>query len=358
MDSQREDEAEQIRLRGGTSSVSAESDNLVTATSNFPIAVDTACGEQSLEKEKNPLSDGLTPHGIRSKWRQEEQKSSAHTLEEPGVAAAQLLAVSRKRKRHIALLIAVSCVMAVFSAAAQYPAESMKVLGDASISLDFCQLARQFYTLAFKNNPNFVRVPVGWSEQMAAKGNYYQAAEFLTLAIDAMPDNSSFYVNRGIDNAYAPRLSEALADCEFVVKHNPKSGGAYNNRGCVHFRLNEFKSAVDDFSESIKLAPDEFEYLLNRGKCYVMLRRYDLAVSDFIKAVKIQERLNASEAERQHALFLINEYGWDAGAHTHEAASELIAQLDKDTFNSLLYARGYYWDQKEHFYPLFMRNLE
>ena len=68
------------------------------------------------------------------------------------------------------------------------------------------------------------------------KGNYQEAIENFSKAIDAYPDDASLYNNRGLTYFELKKYDKALSDFSKAIQLKPDYTVAYCNRGLAYFK--------------------------------------------------------------------------------------------------------------------------
>ena len=87
-------------------------------------------------------------------------------------------------------------------------------------------------------------------------GDYGQAIELLSKAIELSPDFSSSYNNRGTAYSRIGDFGRAIQDYDKAISLNPDSAMPYFNRGYDHARLGNKSEAERDFIKAIELGYD------------------------------------------------------------------------------------------------------
>jgi len=154
--------------------------------------------------------------------------------------------------------------------------------------------------------------------------DYKEAQRWITIALEAYPNNPEFLFRRGIiqnlngyhdkaiedfENALSQKpnsslkvqillnkasahfkleqLAESLADYNKVLELDPRNFNAYNFRGLVNFRLGYFIDAVTDYTTAIDLDPTSPLPYYNRGMSLLKLNETQKACADFRKACQM-----------------------------------------------------------------------
>jgi len=119
-------------------------------------------------------------------------------------------------------------------------------------------------------------------------GNYRQAIEDLNKAIESKPSHAEAYNNRG--NAYSGlgNYRQAIEDYNKAIENNPAYAEAYNNRASAYNGLGNYKQAIEDYGRAIEINPAFAEIYFNRGNAYYYLGDYRQAIVDYGKAIEIK----------------------------------------------------------------------
>jgi len=133
-------------------------------------------------------------------------------------------------------------------------------------------------------------------------GNYEEAIEFYSLAIDAgdLPDKSLAYVynNRGASYRNLSRYNHAIEDYDAAIRLNPDYATAFYNRGIAYDRKGFHGLAIDDFDTAIRLNPDLPDAYNQRGLAYSREGRFDVAIENFSEAIRLDPELDTAYFNR------------------------------------------------------------
>ena len=103
------------------------------------------------------------------------------------------------------------------------------------------------------------------------KGNYQEAIEYYNKGLEAKPDDSCLFNNRGLAYYSLEQYDKAVADYNRAIELKADFADAYYNRGLAYFRKGSSynfeprKKAIDDFTNAIKLKPDFADAYYNRA---------------------------------------------------------------------------------------------
>ncbi|GFH17098.1 uncharacterized protein HaLaN_13654, partial [Haematococcus lacustris] len=100
------------------------------------------------------------------------------------------------------------------------------------------------------------------ADALKAKGNaafsagqYEEAIDFFSQAIELDPKNHVLFSNRSAAAASLQRYSEALEDAKQCVALKPDWAKGYSRLGAAHFGLQQLDSAVKAYEDGLALDP-------------------------------------------------------------------------------------------------------
>ena len=103
------------------------------------------------------------------------------------------------------------------------------------------------------------------------KGNYQEAIEYYNKGLEARPDDSCLFNNRGLAYYSLEQYDKAVADYHRAIELKADFADAYYNRGLAYFRKGSYynfeprRKAIDDFTKAIELKPDCADAYYNRA---------------------------------------------------------------------------------------------
>lgn len=162
--------------------------------------------------------------------------------------------------------------------------------------------AMEAFTNAIELDPKLARAYVARGVAYANLGNNQQAIKDFDRAIELDPKDEKAYNNRGVAYANLGDYQQAIRDLDRAIELDPKLAAAYHSRGTVYFMLGNTQQAIRDYDRAIEIDPKNAEAYYNRGLVYVMLGNYQQAIKDF----KIAARLGLKDAQD-----LLREKGYD-----------------------------------------------
>ena len=107
----------------------------------------------------------------------------------------------------------------------------------------------------------------------------------LTTEINNRPDCARSYFQRG--NAYldSGQFNEAIQDYSDAIDLDPSDPVLYNNRGIALRYMERFESAIEDYDRALSIDPRYRDALTNRGIAYADMGDLELAIQDFDRAI-------------------------------------------------------------------------
>ena len=119
------------------------------------------------------------------------------------------------------------------------------------------------------------------------RGEYKEAIEFFTKAIELAPKSAPTYRRRGAAHASLDNYDQAIQDFTKAIELRPDFPIAYHQRGLVYVKLGKHGRAIQDFTRAIELDSNYANAYLNRGLAYLHLEKLDKAKSDLTTARKM-----------------------------------------------------------------------
>ena len=122
------------------------------------------------------------------------------------------------------------------------------------------------------------------ADKLYDSGNYGDAVQSASEAIELKPDYAAAYNNRGNSYNALKQYERAIDDYDKAVELDPSYAAAYSNRGNSYNDLGQYERAIQDLDKAIELDPNLAVAHYNRGKCYEALGDTAKAQADFDKA--------------------------------------------------------------------------
>lgn len=133
-------------------------------------------------------------------------------------------------------------------------------------------------------------------------GEYAQAVDAFTLAVEAVPHDYEALNNRGFARIFMGDYDGASADCTRAIEINPQSAKSFNNRGLARIFQGKIDEAIADFDHALDIHPRYVDAYCNRGFAWIRKGLYDHAVKDCTTALRINPRSPKALYHRGRAL--------------------------------------------------------
>jgi protein O-mannosyl-transferase len=162
--------------------------------------------------------------------------------------------------------------------------------GTSHSNLGNYRQAIEDFTRAIQINPDYAESYYNRGRVQCYLGSYRQAIEDYTKAIEIKQSNADEYVGRGIAYKSIGDYQRAIDDFNKAIEISPGYAHAYGNRGNAYSSLGKYRQAIEEYSKAIRLKADSEESYYNRGTLYAMLGQNQLAIEDFDKAIGLNPR--------------------------------------------------------------------
>ena len=202
------------------------------------------------------------------------------------------------------------------------------------------------------------------------KGNYKEAIENFSKAIESHPDDAFLYNNRGLATYYgakkAKEYKKAISDYSKAIELKPDYAVAYHNRGLAYFKrggwtnTGPFGKAISDFTKTIELKPDYLDAYYNRGLSHThflhyynkpfaddTVGRFNKATVDFNKALELEPDYILAHAGLGNAYYRYGEWDKAAQYYNKALASEdlILKKVGKKGLEEVYYSRARNYNQ-------------
>lgn len=191
-----------------------------------------------------------------------------------------------------------------------------------------------------------VTIPAEISEKLAE----------LTQAIEANPDDSSAYFDRGNTYFQAGDYERAIADYTQVVGLVPGDISAFTNRGAAHYMLWNLTGdpayldrALADFSQALALDRNYLTARAYRCTAYAIQQQYETALTDCNQAVELLENTGGDYTFTY--VYIVRSYVYTGLNRPDEAAQDLATarEYNPDGLDAWWGMADAYFDL--HLYP-------
>ncbi len=170
------------------------------------------------------------------------------------------------------------------------------------------------------------------------------------------------YSDRGVSEYEKGNYQEAIENYTRAIETHSNDAFLYNNRGLAYYGLKEYKKAISDYSKAIELRPDYAVAYCNRALAYFKIRSFDKAISDYTKAIELDPDYadayyNRGLACNQFVHYYSKPFTDDAIGKFDKAVTNFSKVLELDSDYVLAYAglgNAYYrhgeWDKATEYY--------
>jgi serine/threonine protein kinase/Tfp pilus assembly protein PilF len=169
-------------------------------------------------------------------------------------------------------------------------------------------------------------------EKKLGEGNYHEAIEDFSVALQFQPKFALAYCNRGdarcaegkhrnaiydysqaikCDSNYTPAywkrgnaklcmedFAGATSDFSQALQLDPKCAIAYSGRARVKYAQQDYHGSLHDFSQAIRHDPSNAQFWFDRGTAKYELQDYQGAIADYDPAIEIDPRFGDAYCNR------------------------------------------------------------
>ncbi len=118
-------------------------------------------------------------------------------------------------------------------------------------------------------------------------GEYQQAINDLTRAIEIYPNHAAAHINRGSAYYKLGNHQQAIEDFNKAIEIDPKLAEAYFGRGNVFFKLGSYRQTINDYNKALELNPKFIHAYINLGNVFVKLGDRDIAIQNYKIAAQL-----------------------------------------------------------------------
>jgi len=174
--------------------------------------------------------------------------------------------------------------------------------------------------------------------------------------------SKSKYGDRGLEEYEKGNYQDAIDNYTRAIESHPADAFLYNNRGLAYFKVKEYKKSIPDYSKAMELKPDYTMAYSNRGLAYFKIRSFDEAISDYTKAIELDSKYedayyNQGLAYNRFVHYYSKPFTDDAIGKFDKAVTNFSKVLELDLDYVLAYAgkgNAYYrygeWDKATEYY--------
>lgn len=156
-------------------------------------------------------------------------------------------------------------------------------------------------------------------------GNYVNAIDNYSLAIQYNPQDETAYLNRGMAKVVIGEYASAIEDLTQALQINPQIAQAYGERGIAYAMIGENENAIVDCSRAIELNSQYFRAYFGRGAAHSYMGNTQLAIEDYTHLARLQpdaysyyylgcqQYLNGNKAKAIKSLTKAIDYKYEGG---------------------------------------------
>lgn len=115
--------------------------------------------------------------------------------------------------------------------------------------------------------------------QKMVSGQYQEAVNFYTKAIELEGNSAIFYANRAAANTHLKEYKKAIADCESSLRIDPGYSKAYSRLGTALFYEGNYSKAVEKYAHAVELDPHNEGYRADLKAAEEKLRESEVATA-------------------------------------------------------------------------------
>lgn len=110
--------------------------------------------------------------------------------------------------------------------------------------------------------------------ELYQSGQYNQAIECFSSAIEVNPSDARYYDGRGLAYLHKPDADKATKDIEQALRLDSRLASAYLHRGYIHLHRKNFDQAIADFTRAIDI--DRDGVVAYAGLCTRSFAKYEI----------------------------------------------------------------------------------
>lgn len=164
-------------------------------------------------------------------------------------------------------------------------------------------------------------------------GDYPKAFEDLNEAIDLVPNEADYWVDRGRTYMLMGKQDEALADLNQAIKLDSNNTWALRIRAQNYMRMSRYSDALTDYNQFIDLEPNSIGAVIQRGEIFWRMGRSTEALADLDYVLE-------RDPENVRTLFLRGETYWQMGQYVEALADfNQVIEIASDSIGGIV-SRG------------------
>jgi len=135
-----------------------------------------------------------------------------------------------------------------------------------------------------EKNKDFPMAYAQRAYQYYIDGNYTAAIEDYNSAIRLDPNNSEYFLERGMLYEKIDQTDNAIRDFKTALKYDINNFQIWYNLGNAYFRIEDYNLSIEYYSEAIEINPQMPELYYNRSITFYNLKEVEKACQDMKKA--------------------------------------------------------------------------
>lgn len=164
------------------------------------------------------------------------------------------------------------------------------------------------FTKLIELNPNETLYYIQRGLAYSANDKHDKAIADFTKAIKLNPNDTIGYYKRGWASVGGGKYDKAIADFTKVIELNPGDADAYQSRGFAYFCKHDHDKAITDYTKPIELNPNDADAYQKRGFAYLEIGENDKAIADYTRPIELNPGDTEAYMYRGFAYSLICEH--------------------------------------------------
>ena len=117
-------------------------------------------------------------------------------------------------------------------------------------------------------------------------------------AIEILPNNGEFLINRGATHARLGDIDRAIADINEGLKYKPDHAVGYLNRSVLYNGQGKIQEALDDINSYLRLNPYNADLWYEKGRALRNLNELQESIPAYTRAIQLNQRQAVFHYER------------------------------------------------------------
>lgn len=163
-------------------------------------------------------------------------------------------------------------------------AEKARQVGDMDKVAEYESLAK---LAVVKNDPNKSELEKKATE-LADKGNYVQAMQYIDKAINEQPESASLHYQKGTFLLSQNKLDDAVSEFKEAIKLKEDFIDAYVNLAIVYGQKQKYNDVISLLDKAENYSTKNAKVYFNRGYAKALLNNMQGAIIDLTKAIELE----------------------------------------------------------------------